>query len=261
MRSSEAGQRGNKMPTTDVFLDRAVLGLIKRTGARAVCDYGCGDGSLLKRIDQNTSHRLRLTGIDFFSSWKEEDRPKGAGNLRFIDRAAREYQRLAGRGRAFDLIVSTYALHHFREPLAELAALRKLLKPNGTLFVTDLEFSTENDARITTNLFSYLSEEYQAFRGRYHRHPYTAEEARSLFAAAGFDAVRVRSVAVGYPESERAQDTGHALHHLRRMRDANRTTSGAALRDHFARRLGQMIRLVRRHGIDYSRLFTITAAR
>ena len=249
------------MPTTDVLLDRTVIGLIKRTRARAVCDYGCGDGALLRRIDRKTARRLQLTGIDYFSSWKREERPQRTGNMRFIDRGSRDYSRIVRQGGIFDLIVSAFTLHHFRRPLKELAALGKLLKPSGTLFLADLEFANDSDDQAAKNLFSFLSEEFQAFQGTYHRHHYTRDEALPLFAAAGLTVRSSRSITVDFPEHERKEETGRALRHLQRMRAANRKTTNRWQRAYFDRRFAQMAALVKRRGIDYSRLFALTAAR
>ncbi|MCU0606076.1 MAG: class I SAM-dependent methyltransferase [Candidatus Edwardsbacteria bacterium] len=258
---SSKAARGNKLPVADVSLDRAILGLIKRTGARAVCDYGCGDGALLKRLDRMTGQRLQLTGIDYFSSRKKEDRPKGAGNLRFIDRVSREYRRVVEQGGVFDLIVSAFTLHHFRRPLEELAVLGRLLKPRGTLFLADLEFANDSGDQAAKNLFSFLSEEFHTFQGTYHRHHYTRDEALPLFAAAGLAVRSSRSLTVDFPGHERKEETGHALRNLDRMRVANRKTANAHQRRYFDARIEQMAALVKQHGIDYSRLFTVTAAR
>jgi 2-polyprenyl-3-methyl-5-hydroxy-6-metoxy-1,4-benzoquinol methylase len=247
------------MPTADVFLDRTILGLIKRTDARSVCDYGCGSGSQLKRLDQKTAQRLRLTGIDFFSFWAKAERPADSASIRFVDRGSSEYRRLCARGRAFDLIVSTFALHHFKRPVEELAVLKKLLEPHGNLFLADLAFANDSDSQVAENLFSFLSEEFQAFRGKYHRHHYTPDEAKSLVTSAGFKVQRVHAVTVDFPAAERKEETGHALHHLSRMRAANRRTASASQRGYFDRRFAQMIQLVKRYGIDYSRLFAVTA--
>ncbi|MDI6739958.1 MAG: class I SAM-dependent methyltransferase [Candidatus Edwardsbacteria bacterium] len=247
------------MPTANVFLDRSILGSIRRTGAKTVCDYGCGEGALLKRLGQRTAHRLRLIGIDYFSARPKSEQPENSGNIVFIDRASSEYKRLAARGNAFDLIVSTFTLHHFKRPVEDLTNLKKLLKPRGTLFLADLAFKNNSDSQTAKNLCSFLSEEFHAFQGKYHRHHYTVDEARSLFDAAGFTIERAHSVTIDFPASERKEETAHAMENLGRMRSANRKSGNAVQRAYFNRRFEAMGKLVRRYGIDYSQLLAITA--
>jgi len=82
-----------------------------------------------------------------------------------------------------------------------------------------------------------------------------------LFAAAGLAVRSSRSITVDFPEHERKEETGRALRNLARMRAANAGTANGHQRAYFDQRFAQMTKLVSRHGIDYSRLFTITATR
>lgn len=108
----------------------------------AVLDAGCGPGELLVRLAR-LAPTLRLTGLDL-------DPP-------MIDRARRKADRALGRRGAsqptfvvadaaampfadgsFDLVVSSFAVHHWPDPHAGLAEVMRVLKPGGKAIIWDI---------------------------------------------------------------------------------------------------------------------------
>lgn len=255
---------GNNMPAVDVFIERAVLGLVRRRGLRSVCDYGCGDGTLLKRLDQKTAHRLRLTGVDYFSRgkrWRKEwalPATSPAGNMVFVDRDAKAFQQMSGGKGLFDLVTSVCALHHFRHPCAELRNIQALLKPGGFAVVADWDFEVATASGMVKNLYSFLSESFHAFNGKYHRHHYTPQQALDLFLATKFRIIKSRTVRF-IDAAAREDATKSALCTLAGMKRANQKTTSPVLKEYFKKEFGIIEQLVKNHGINYPSLYVIIA--
>lgn len=130
---------------------RAVLGRVyqavrARVRAGSVLDIGCGTGTVLRRLHADGYH---VTGLDFSQRMiaLARERIPGAEFIR-CDFARGLPDALAGR--AFDAIISTYALHHLEEErhAAFIRMLVSRLSPGGILAVGDISFRTraERDA-------------------------------------------------------------------------------------------------------------------
>lgn len=90
----------------------------------SILDYGCGDGRLTEALaaaSQNTS----VTGADF-----ARDPPEG-----FVVAGYTSYEALAASKATFDAIICRHVLEHTDEPQSELAKLKTLLAPGGSLFI------------------------------------------------------------------------------------------------------------------------------
>lgn len=109
-------------------LDRAVGAAERRSpGAVAALDAGCGRVSALRAFRPRIA---RLVGADIHEP---------ASPLPHLDEFA--IVDLCGPGAAFavgsfDLVLSSFTLEHFVDPLAALANLRRWLRPGGTLVAT-----------------------------------------------------------------------------------------------------------------------------
>jgi len=249
----------------DAFVERTVLRLIKHQGLRSVCDYGCGDGDLLKRIDRKTEQRLRLTGIDYFSRdkrWRKEWALPAASpsrNLTFVDRESRALRRLTDMGGAFELVTSICALHHFQYPCAELQSIRSLTRPGGFVLLADWDFEGATAPGATKNLFSFLSESFHAFAGKYHRHHYTLEQAQDLFLATGLKVVRAETVRFRNPTRVKERSRENALHSMGHMIKANSTTPDPVVKRYFEKEFALVRPLVNKYGIDYPSMYLLIA--
>jgi len=108
----------------------------------SVLDAGCGPGEVLSRL-VTAAPSLRLTGLDIDAPMIERARRKAERALRgasarrpaFVvaDAAAMPFE-----DDTFDLVVSSFAVHHWPDPHAGLAEVMRVLKPGGKAIIWDI---------------------------------------------------------------------------------------------------------------------------
>jgi ubiquinone/menaquinone biosynthesis C-methylase UbiE len=133
----------------DVVARRLLRGVYRRLAddvagsapqAGAVLDVGTGPGVLLVEIARRRPD-LQLTGIDLSA-----DMVAAANrNLsRFGARATAcvgDVADLRFPDQSFDLIVSSFSLHHWDDPESAISELARVLRPGGRLHVYDFRFA------------------------------------------------------------------------------------------------------------------------
>lgn len=124
--------------------DRGLDALVALCGTQAsdrVLDVACGPGFLTLAFARRASH---VTGVDATEALldlaRREARSRGIENVRFQTGRA-EALDLPDAG--FELVSCRAAFHHFPDPAAVLAEMRRVVKPGGRLLVADLLGSEE----------------------------------------------------------------------------------------------------------------------
>ncbi len=151
--------------------------IIKSKKIKTVCDYGCGNGEFLDSL-QKENPEVRFVGIDYFSKYDIiviDNR-----NIEFLDKDIFDKN---PEGYHFDMIVSTFALHHFQYPITEINKMCSSLLTNGYFLLIDHLFITSTRAKISKAISSFVGEIQSAVKGSYHRHHYTIDEVKDLFQA------------------------------------------------------------------------------
>ena len=123
----------------DAFYARIARRSTAGSPSGQVLDVGCGPGRLVVHIARQVPG-LMVTGIDVSPDMIELARRRAeAWNL-----SARVRFEVADVGALpfpdshFDLVVSTFSLHHWRDPARGLAEVRRVLKPAGKACIYDL---------------------------------------------------------------------------------------------------------------------------
>jgi ubiquinone/menaquinone biosynthesis C-methylase UbiE len=122
------------------LLRRYVLQRIKNLISKGeAIDIGCGPGHLIFDLAGQLPN-LRLTGIDMSAEVLEQAESYAAqygygDRVRFKEGSA---QAAPFPDESFDLAISTLSLHHWREPVAVLNEVARIVRPGGAFLIFDL---------------------------------------------------------------------------------------------------------------------------
>jgi ubiquinone/menaquinone biosynthesis C-methylase UbiE len=127
-------QRHYKLIARDILGDRAEGSLL---------DIGTGPGRLLLELHQ-LSPGMRLVGIDISPSMvvKARQNMADAGLSEAIEIKEGNASQIPFGGDSFDIVVSTGSIHHWKDPLAGLNEVHRVLKPGAYALMYDLVSDT-----------------------------------------------------------------------------------------------------------------------
>lgn len=111
-----------------------VLEKLEQLEFDTVLDVGCGTGVLLSLITSRSSNAT-VSGIDLSSEMIKVAKGKldEKADLRVGDS-----EELPWAESSFDVVLSTQSFHHYPNPAKVLAEIKRVLKPNGHLIITDV---------------------------------------------------------------------------------------------------------------------------
>ncbi|HZN17265.1 MAG TPA: class I SAM-dependent methyltransferase [Micromonosporaceae bacterium] len=122
----------------------------------ALLDIGTGPGVLLAELAQLRPD-LTLTGIDLSDDMVTAARRNLAP---YGDRATVQVgdaSRLPVADRSFDLVVSSFSLHHWEDPQAAVPELARVLRPGGRVCIYDFRFAPFDQLTATAQARSVLT--------------------------------------------------------------------------------------------------------
>jgi ubiquinone/menaquinone biosynthesis C-methylase UbiE len=97
-----------------------------------VLDVAAGTGHVARRLAPNVR---TVVALDATRAMLEQGRAEAPPNVLFVQGDAAALPFLDG---SFDVIVTRFAVHHFKDPRVQLAEMRRVLRPYGRLAVADL---------------------------------------------------------------------------------------------------------------------------
>lgn len=188
----------------------AVL-LTRFDGAVRMLELGCGDASQTARTFTEVA-LARYVGVDLSTVALELARTNLAGRCADVALVPRDMLRgLREVGESFDVVLSSFALHHLHEEEKReaLALVDRVLRPHGVFVLIDvMRRSDESRDAYLARCVGYYRTQCPAFTARdldlIEAHvtaadfPETAKTLRRLGAAAGFS--RVAQLATGAEE-------------------------------------------------------------
>ena len=109
-----------------------------------VLEVGCGPGGL--SIELARGHGLEVTGLDLDPRMIERatsnaDRATAGGGFR-PDFVVGDVAALPFAAGSFDLVVSTFSMHHWADRVTGLAEIARVLRPGGRALIWDLKPGT-----------------------------------------------------------------------------------------------------------------------
>ena len=137
-------------------------------------EFGCGDGGFLKHVlDQNESFKS-VTAVDInLESVKQARTTLEAFNVHFM---VQENLPLGLEANQFDTITLSNTLHHLRDKTAVLSELKRLIKRDGQIIITEMISNDLTEAEQTYCRFHALRAEVDRLHGVFHETTYTSNE-------------------------------------------------------------------------------------
>jgi SAM-dependent methyltransferase len=237
------------------YLLPGIVSVLDAHQCTSVCDYGCGDASLLAELLRQRPD-VHYTGIDFLSRFGEIPTAPG---ITLIDRESADYTVLLDQGGTFDLVISTFALHHFQYPVRELRQLCAMVKPGGLLLLFDHHHDLSSRAGIAKAVMSLVGETMHALKGRYHRHHYTLDEALDLFSTLPVEIVESADEHFPLSTAETTENAAEMLAHNTHTRHMIEQNSGEFWKPIFFPLLDLEARVLQENGLDFGRVLRILA--
>ncbi len=162
--------------------ERALMLLVDAAGTTAddtVLDVACGPGLVVGAFASRARH---VTGIDLTPAMiaraEAHARERGASNVTV---RVGDVLPLPFPDGSFSIVASRFAFHHFPDPGAVLAEMRRVARPGGRVLVCDL---TASDDPAKAAAFHAM----EILRDPSHVRALTARELRGLFTDAGLGA-------------------------------------------------------------------------
>jgi len=187
----------------DEAIINCLMSTVDQHNINSICDYGCGDGRILKKIKITLPSGIRYTGIDFWSNeYSKHIMPENEESIVFIDNGSPEIDEFLENNQ-FGLVFSSFALHHFRLPIKELKRIERLVAPEGYLILIDMFRDFADMEKIADNVHFFNSKMMMmALRGNYHRIPYNKKETGDLLLALDMEIIDQKVVEVEITDQE-----------------------------------------------------------
>lgn len=151
--------------------------LAQGQGGAQVLDLGCGAGHVSFHV---APHVARVVAVDLseamLAAVTQGARERGLANIE-VQQASVEA--LPHADASFDIVMSRFSAHHWRNAAAGLREARRVLKPGGVLAMADLVAPT--NAIADTHL-----QAVELLRDTSHGRDYSLAEWSQMLAAAGF---------------------------------------------------------------------------
>lgn len=165
-----------------------------------VLDAGTGPARIPVLMSQHRP-QWQIVGIDLSENMlKLGDRHiREAGLEDRIQLQLVDAKRMPFKDHHFDLVVSNSIVHHLPDPMPFFQEIKRVLKPNGGLFLRDL--MRPPDVETVNRLVASIGAQYDAHQTQLFRDSliaaFTVAEVRDMIDAAGLEGVQV------YPSSDR----------------------------------------------------------
>lgn len=164
-----------------------------------VLDLGCGTGVLLQQLADRYP-TAQLAGLDTSAAMLAIARHKLPSS---VELQLGEVDQLPFQDHAFDWVISTSAFHYFRNPSQALREMKRVLKPQGHLVLTDWC----RDYRTIQVLDRWLRWVDSA-----HFQAYSKAELQAMFTNAGLQILSIERYRInwfwGLMTVQSTQDTG-----------------------------------------------------
>jgi ubiquinone/menaquinone biosynthesis C-methylase UbiE len=170
------------------YVEATVAATIQRLalhGHEQILDLGCGTGALLKRLVPLVPEGS-LAGLDLSPEMLSVARHKLPAS---VELQVGRVENLPFANESFDRVISSSAFHYFRHPGQVMQEMKRVLKPNGQLVMTDWcnDYWTSYGCDLVLRVVN-----------RAHFRAYRSSQWRSMLQKAGFSDISVETYKINW---------------------------------------------------------------
>ena len=189
----------------EYWREKLILKDINYQTGESLLEIGCGAGAVLGILGQ-TFPGLKLAGIDLEDKQIEyAQNHLNNLNLNYVDLRLGDANTLPWQDNQFDHIYAIWFIEHLSDPQRVLSEAKRVLKPGGTITVTETDYRT---ILVSPESFDYrylvdsLCELLLQAKGN----PYIGQSLGTLLSHSGFNQVNNQPVSFHYAYSLNSQE-------------------------------------------------------
>jgi ubiquinone/menaquinone biosynthesis C-methylase UbiE len=171
------------------IMQKELIALAKINSPIDFLDLGCGTGWAVCYVAQMANGEGSFVGIDISKGMIEKSKSNANDlpNIQFYEASSDD---LPLESNCFDTIICTNSFHHYPKPEAALSEAKRVLKPNGRIYILDV---TADDffIRWMDNIARVKEKEHVRF--------YSSNEYAKMFSDVGLIHEGSRRIKVFYP--------------------------------------------------------------
>ncbi len=152
-----------------------------------IADIGCGTGIVSRQLVERGA---KLVGVDIDSEMLEVARGHYNNEIEYIEAAA---EKLPLIDQYFDAVTAFSSFHWFTNDQAMLE-MKRILKPDGLIFVTNRNLDPEFHSGYINVLKPYMTEEYKNIKARFDPMTLLKTAGFSSLVERTFDLVEIRTI-------------------------------------------------------------------
>jgi ubiquinone/menaquinone biosynthesis C-methylase UbiE len=171
------------------FMQRELISLTRIKPSTNFLDLGCGTGWAVCYVAKMTNGEGNFIGVDISSGMieKAKSNVKGLPNVRFYEASSED---LPLESSYFDTVICTNSFHHYSKPEAALNEVKRVLRPNGRIYILDV---TADDFFIR-----WIDSRVRA-KEKEHVKFYGSNEYTEMFEGVGLKHIASRRLKLYYP--------------------------------------------------------------
>ena len=185
--------------------EKLILKDINYQAGESLLEIGCGAGAVLGILGQ-TFPGFKLAGIDLEDKQIEYAK-NHLGNLHLdnVDLRVGDATNLPWRDNQFDRLYAIWFLEHLSNPLEVLKEAKRVLKPGGTITLTETDYRTILITPESAD-YRYLMDALCELLLQAKGNPYMGQSLATLLTQAGFDNVNNQAVSFHYAHCLNSQE-------------------------------------------------------
>ncbi|MBE9044439.1 methyltransferase domain-containing protein [Pleurocapsales cyanobacterium LEGE 10410] len=181
----------------EYWQEKLILKDLNYQAGESLLEIGCGAGAVLGILGR-AFPGLRLAGIDL-SDKQIEYAKNHLGNLNLsnLDLRVGDAARLPWQNNQFDRLYAIWFLEHLPDPLQVLQEANRVLKPGGTITLTETDYRTILITPESSD-YRYLMDSLCELLLQAKGNPYMGQSLATLLNQAGFERVNNQPVSFHY---------------------------------------------------------------